>query len=177
EGEGREMAVRAERAALVLGAEGFTSVLDERKSMSLGQLPQRIELARIAEDVDSEDRAGAVSDGGLRRSRVEVQRTRVDVREHGPRALVEEAVGRGDEGERRRHNLVSGADSGQSDGEVKPRGAARDARRVSRADALCKELLEAVERRAERERTRAQHLEHELLLALAEVRRGEADLP
>ena len=59
--------------------------------------------------------------------------------------------------------------------QMQARGSRGDGRRVRSADALGDELLEAVDRRPEREPARAQHLEHELLLALAEIRPRERD--
>ena len=50
----------------------------------------------------------------------------------------------------------------------------RDGDRVVDAEPLGEGALEALQHRAEREPPRAQHLEHELLLALAERRAGRA---
>ena len=56
EGEDRVDAVRADRPALVLGAERLAGVLDQRQAVLRAQLAQRVELARVAEDVDRDDR-------------------------------------------------------------------------------------------------------------------------
>src|SRR6266540_7340175 len=53
---------------------------------------------------------------------------------------------------------------------------ARDCSRIRRADPLGEELLETVDRRPEREPSRPQHVEDELLLALVQVRTGERNL-
>ena len=53
EGPDRRMAVRAERPALVLGAERLARVLDEREPVPLADREQLVELARVAEDVDA----------------------------------------------------------------------------------------------------------------------------
>ena len=93
----------------------------------------------------------------------------------GTAALVQEAVRARGERVRRRDDLVAGPDPGRDAEQMQARGARGDGGRVGRADALGHELLEAVDRRPERESARAQHLEHELLLALAEIRPRERD--
>ena len=60
--------------------------------------------------------------------------------------------------------------------QVQAGGAAGDGGHVGRADPLGHQLLEAVDRRPEREPPGAQHLEHELLLPLVEQRARERDL-
>ena len=99
----------------------------------------------------------------------------VDVGEDRSPALVEEAVRARRERVRRRDHLVARPDAGRDAEQVQAGGSRRDGGRVRRADPLGHELLEAVDRRPEREPARAQHLEHELLLALAEVRPRERD--
>ena len=100
---------------------------------------------------------------------------RVDVGEHGRRALVDRAVRRGDERVRRRDHLVAGADAGEAHAEVQAGRAGRDRRAVRRADRVGEQRLEARAGRPERQPARAQHLEHELLVALVDPRRGEVD--
>ncbi len=101
EGEGREVAARADPATLgVDGAERLAGVLEDRRARR--RRGQRLELRhrrRVAEDVDRQEPGGALPGGRLGRRRVEVERDRVDVAEDRPRALVEEAVGGGDEAE------------------------------------------------------------------------------
>ena len=58
---------------------------------------------------------------------------------------------------------------------MEPGGAARDGRDERRLDAFCHRALEAVDHRAEREPAGAEHLEHQLLLALADERLRERD--
>ena len=129
----------------------------------------------IAVDVDGEHRFRAFGDGRLDRRRIEVQRPPVDVREDRRRAFVERAVRRGDERVRRRHHLVAGADPGSHAEEVEARRAARDRRRVRRVDRRRELLLEAVDRRPERQPPGPEHLGDELLLPLVEPGRGELD--
>ena len=169
------MAVRAERRALVSRAERLAGVLDEREAVPFAELDQRVELARVAEDVDRDDRLRPLGDRRLDRGRVEVVRARVDVREHRRRALVDRAVRGRDERERRRDHLVAGADARQPHRKVQAGGAARDRGAVSRADGLGEQLLEARPGRPEREPAGAQRLEHELLVALVDPRRAERE--
>ena len=95
---------------------------------------QLVELAGIAVDVDGDDRPRAVGDRRLDRCGIEVERTPVDVREDGRRALVDRAVRRRDEGVRRGDDLVSGPDAGRDAEQVQPRRAARDGGGVRRSD-------------------------------------------
>ncbi len=60
---------------------------------------------------------------------------------------------------------------------MEPGRAARDGCGVRRADDLGEGLLEAVDRRAEGEPARPEHVGDELLLAFVEPGRGEADRP
>ena len=69
EGPGREMAVRAERLALVPGAERLARVLDEREPVPVADRAQLVELARVAEDVDGDDGLRPRRDRGLDRRR------------------------------------------------------------------------------------------------------------
>ena len=55
EGEDGVDAVRADDPALVLGAERLARVLDQDEAVPLGELAERVELARVAEDVDGDD--------------------------------------------------------------------------------------------------------------------------
>ncbi len=64
-------------------------------------------VGRVAEDVHRQQRPRALGDGGRGGLRIEVERHRVDVREHRPRPLVERGVGRGDERERAGDDLVA----------------------------------------------------------------------
>ena len=140
EGEDGRSAAGAERPAAVLGAERLAGVLDEGEAVPLGDRLELGELGRVAEDVHGEDRLRARRDGRLDRSGVEVQRARVDVREDRRRAFVEDAVGGGDEGERRRHDLVARPQAREPHSEVEPRGAARhrgDVRRPTRSASAC----------------------------------------
>jgi hypothetical protein len=108
---------------------------------------------------------------------IEVERARIDVDEDGRRILVQNAVGGGDERERRRDDLVAGADARGADAQMQPRGTARHSGGMLRSHRLRERLLEAVEHRAEREPPRPQDVEDELLLAFVDVGAGERNRP
>ncbi len=170
------MLVRADRPAAVAGAEGLAGVLDERETVGGGELGEAVELGRVAEDVDGEDPSGALGDRGPRRVGIHVQRSRVDVHEDRRRALEEDRVGRGDERKRGRDDLVSRAQPSQPHREVQAGRSARDRRDVLRADASGELRLEAVGHRAERQATRTQRLDRELLLPLPQPGSGHWNL-
>ena len=130
------MVERAERATAVLGAERLAGVLDDGQPVSDGELAERLELTRVAEDVDEDERLRSGRDCGGDRRRVEVQRARIDVGEDRCRTLVQHAVGRRDEGERRRDRLVSGPETSEPDAEMEPGRAARHGRDERRPDAI-----------------------------------------
>ena len=173
EGEDRGGAVRADACAAVLRAERLAGVLDQRQPVPLAELPQGVELARVAVDVDGDDGLRPLRDRGLDRGGIEVHRALVDVGEDGHCPLVDGAVRRRDERVRRRDRLVALPQPGQPAEQVKPGGARRDRGGVRCSDALREALLEAFDRRAEGEPPRPEHLEHELLVALVDVGRGE----
>ena len=113
EGEDRIDALRAEPAALVLRAERLAGVLDQDEVVLLGQRPERIELAGVAEDVHGDDALRPLGDRRLDCCRFEVHGPLVDVGEDGRRAFVDEAVRRGDERVRRRDHLVARSEAGE----------------------------------------------------------------
>ena len=92
EGEDGGRAVGADAGSPILRAERLTGVLDQGQPVPLAELAQRLELARVAEDVDRDDRAGPRRDRGFHRGRVEIERVRIDIGEDGRRALVDKAI-------------------------------------------------------------------------------------
>src|SRR5205823_7730749 len=107
--------------------------------------------------------------------RVEVERARIDVGEHGSRALVDEAVRARLERVRARDHLVARTERSSVAQQVESGGPTRDGDGVRGTDALGEGLLETRNERPQRQPTRTEHVEHELLLALVEVRRRERD--
>src|SRR5262245_178307 len=165
--------VRADRRALVLRPERLTGVVDQPEPVPLRDRAQLVELARVAEHVDDDDPLCALRDRRLDRIRIEVQRPRVDIREDWDTSLDDEAVRRRDERDRGRDHLVARLHARDVAEQVQPGGAARHRSRIGRADALGDQLLEAIDRRTEREPARAQDLQDELLLALIDERARE----
>jgi hypothetical protein len=101
---------------------------------------------------------------------------RIDVGERRARALEDEAVRRRRERERRRDRLVARPEPRDPAEEVQTGRPARDRGSIGSADALGDEALELLDRRAEREPSRAQDAEHELLLALVQQRLRERNV-
>src|SRR5262249_5814190 len=173
----RWVPVRAERAPFVARTERLAGVFDEREPVPVADRPQLVELTGIPEDVDGHDRARPRPHRGLDGGRIEVERVGVDVGEDRGCPHVDRAVGRGDERVGRGDYLVAGSDAGEAHAEVQARRAGRHGRAVRRADGLGEELLEPRPDGPEREPPGAHHLDNELLVALVEPRRGEADGP
>ncbi len=167
--------LRAEPLALVPRAERLARVVDQREAVLRRNRADLVELARIAVDVDRDDRLRARRDRRLDRGGIHVQRPRVDVGEHRSRALVDEAVGRRGERVRGRDHLVARSDAGGDAQQVQARGSGRDGGRVRRADLRCDHLLEAVDRRAEREPTGPEDFDDRLLFPLVEIRPRQRD--
>ena len=115
-------------------------------------------------------------DGLGDRSRVEVQRLRVDVGEHRCRALVEHAVRRGDEGERRGDDLVASARCRPgATHRCSPAVPLETAATNGALDAFCQRALEPVDHRPERQAPERSTSSDERLLALADVGLRERD--
>ena len=170
------MAVRAELSgpcSVAPSASQASSIIAIPLSSQSGS--SAVVLGGVAEDVDRDDRLRARRDRGRDRIRVEVERLRVDVGEDRRRAFVDRAVRRGDERVRRRDHLVAGADAREPHAEMQAGGSGRDGGAVRRVDRVSEQRLEARAHRAEREPARAQHLEHELLVALVDPRCAEVD--
>ena len=140
-----------ERSALVLRTEGLSGVLDQCEPVSLAHSAQLVELRGIAEHVDSDDGFRPGGDRRLDGGRIQVERQLIDVREDRGRALEDEAVGRGDERNRRGDRLVSGTETRDVTQKMESRGAARDRGGEGRANLLRHQLFEAVDRGPERE--------------------------
>ena len=122
EGEGGEVAAGADRAPLgVDRADRLAGVLEDAEAVLGGERLQLRHRRRVAEDVDRQDAPGALAHRGRRGRRVEVEGLRVDVAEDRPGALVEQAVGGGDEAEGAGQDLVAGAPAERPHPEVQRR--------------------------------------------------------
>ena len=137
-------------------AERLAGVLEDAEAAARGERLQLRHRRRVAEDVDGQDAGRALPDRGLGGGRVEVQRLGIDVAEDRAGALVEQAVGRGDEAEGAGQDLVARAPSRAP----APRGAGpscrwrRRPRRRPRASSA-KLALEALPHRPQREPARS----------------------
>ena len=178
EGEGGGVAARARprTPSASTAPSAWQRVLEQAEAALGGERLERRHRRRVAEDVDrQESRGRAPPTAAARRRRIDVERHRVDVAEDGRRALVQQAVGRRDEAERGRHDLVAGAPAERADAEVE-RGVPLDDRdRVLDPEPAGEVALEALQHRPQREPPRAQHLEHQLLLARPELGPRERD--
>ena len=99
----------------------------------------------------------------------------LDVHEPRHRPLVEEAVGRGDEAERGRDDLVTLADPEGTHAHVEPGGAAGAGDPFAAADERRDARFEPRGERAQREHVAGEDLGHELEFTGADVRPGEGD--
>ena len=106
---------------------------------------------------------------------VEAEGVLLDVDEARPRSLVEEAVGRGHEAERRRDDLVALADLEGSDGHVEPGRPAAAGHPEASSRNPGDRLLELPREGAEGEDTALQDLRHQLAFAGADRRLGQRD--
>ena len=143
EAEGRRDAGRRDAA----GAECLGGVLDLRHA-ELGELGER---RRPAEKVHRHDRLRPRRDPARDVLNVEVERGRVDVREHGRRAAAGDRLGGRVERERRADDLVARPDSHAVEHEHERVGAVRDADRLRHAQVGRGLLLERLDVRSENE--------------------------
>ena len=123
------------------GAERLRRVLDDRQ-VELSELRDR---RRATEEMDGHDRARALGHAPRDVVRVEVQRRRVDVGEHGCRAATRDRLRGRVEGERRADHLVPRPDPERVEDEDERVGAVRDADRPPHAEVVGRFLLERVE--------------------------------
>ncbi len=132
--------------------------------------------ARAAEDVDRQDRPGPVGHRLADEGRIDAQAVVLDIHEPRGGALVEDAVGRRDEAERRGDHLVAGADPERPDAEVQPGRAARAGDPLSSARQRRDAGLEPWGERAQGKDVAPQDLVDQLPLALADVGASERNL-
>ena len=179
EREGRHIAIAADAMPLVGRAERLRRVLHERDAMAVGQLPERAEVGRLAEQVDRHDSPRPLGDRGLGRGGVEAERDRIDVGEDGRGAAARDRLGGREEGVRRGHDLVPGADAERLQPELDGVGAVGDGHGMAVADRGGHLLLERPHVRAEDEAPGVDHLAdqpldlgQQLLVLPADVHQG-----
>ena len=174
EAEDGRRAVRPDRLPLVGGAERFGRVLDQQQAVTRSDRAELVELARIPNMstatiafvrfvIAASTAAGSMfSVWGSTSANTGVPPSRM-------KQLAEATNEIGDV------ITSSPADARDSTEQVEAGRAARQGDGIRGADALGDHRLEAVDHRAEREPTRPEHLEHELLFPLAEIRPRQGD--
>lgn len=118
EAPGARMADGAEHAALVHGAMGLGTVLDDPQSMPVGQVHDRPHVAGPARQVDADDGLRARRQDGRDRAGRNIAAIGLDVSEHRRRTSVHDAGNAGDEGARRNHDFVARTDAHGFQGDV-----------------------------------------------------------
>ena len=101
----------ADACPFVFGAVGLAGVFNHQQPAPVCDLHDRIHLARLAEDVHRHDGLGPGRDCFFYARRIKVECLWIDVDEYRLCAGVEDAVGRGDEAERRRDDLIACVDA------------------------------------------------------------------
>ncbi len=135
-------------------AERLRGILDHRQA----ELRELAERHRAAEEVDGHDRLRPVGDACGDVVGVEVERRRVDVREHRRRAAPGDRLRGRIERERGADHLVAGADLEGVEDEHERVGAVRDPDRPLHAEVGGRLLLERRDVRPADERSRGEHL-------------------
>jgi hypothetical protein len=130
-------------------------VLDERDAMARAHVDQRLDLRRLTEDVHRLD--GARQPLATPRppldlvdeeARLHVPGLALRVDQQHPAALVEDGVGRGDEGQRRHRHLFPVGHADEAQGDVDGGRAAGAGHRVARPDVGGELALEPLDERA-----------------------------
>jgi hypothetical protein len=122
--------------------------------------PQVVVIRRLPGVIDGDDRLRARRDPGFDPFGVQEQRGRIDVREHRRSALVDDAVGRRGERERRDDDLVARPDPQGERGGVEGRRAAVDGHPLARPDRGGERLFEPPDQRSGREPVGPQRRRH-----------------
>ena len=142
EAEAAEVSDGSGLQAVVFGFDSVRAVLDHLEAMPVRDLHDGAHLAGAAGEVHGENGAGPGGDALLDPRRVDVHGRRVDIREHGRRARVENGVHRGAKGQRRGDHLVARADASRNHADVKRGGTGIDGSGLRRCDPLVfRELL------------------------------------
>ena len=148
------------RAVAELAAVRLRAVLDEGDPALVRDRAEGVDVGRVTEHVDGDDRLGPLGDEPLDVRGIHQRLRRRDaIREDRFAARDAASVRVGDERESRSDHLVARADAGSQTGHVKRRGGTRDGYRVLRARVLAERLLELERPRAHREPAGAKRVE------------------
>src|SRR5215470_12317041 len=106
--EAAHAAEPADPTPLVTRAGGLGRVLDNDEPVSGGQLEQRVEVHRMAEEVHEKNGSGSRCEPLLDLSRLEVVGSGIDIGKDRSSTLGQDRIGGGDAGERGGNHLVPG---------------------------------------------------------------------
>ncbi len=173
EGEHRRRREGPDPPALVLRADGMRGVLEHGDPAGGGELEDRIEVRRLAHEVDRQDHLRSRREPLLDLLDPDVQSGRVDVREDGPGAAVDDRVERRHERHGRRHDFVARADSEREERDVQARGRRGDRHGIAAADVLGERGGETLDLRPRRDPAGGERIEQLLDFLGADGRTGE----
>ena len=120
-------------------------VLDQRDVGSVHQVQQLVQFGRVAVDVGGDDGAGAVRDFAAYVGRIDAERLRVGVGEHGRRAAVQGRRDAGVPGDGRHDDFAPAGRAGGEHGRVQGGGAVADGQGEARADEVAELGLELLD--------------------------------
>ena len=153
---------------------GLSGVLHDGQLVAVGQCRQCVHIGGEPVQVNRHYCGGARADERRYRPRVDSAGRR-DVGETGSGAGPENGVERGGKGERRRDDLVAGADADGLQGDFERCRAIAHGHRMTCPRHRGTELLEAGHHRPLRELAAAQYFENEGLHVRAEIRLADTD--
>ena len=110
EAEATDCTERAGGLVIEARADGLGGVLDHVQAVALGDLTDGVHVGTLAEEMHRNDRPGERRDCVFDLLRVDVERPRIDINEHGLRAQPPDGAGRGEEREARHDDFVPFAD-------------------------------------------------------------------
>jgi hypothetical protein len=135
--------------AVQLGPVRLGGVLEHLNAAGFRQLPQFRKRRGVAEDVDRDQRPGAIADRRIRGGGGHAPGLGVDVAEDGGRAEGHHGLGGGEEGERGDHHLVARADAQRAETDLQRVGPIGEPDAVLSTDEAGELGLERLDLRAE----------------------------
>ena len=111
EAEHPDAAESADRLVLETATDPLAAVFDQRQFIFRTERGEIGHSGRVAEHLDADDRLGTLGDLPFAAFEAHVERAGIAVNEDGRRAGVQDTVGRSDEAERGRDDLVTRPDA------------------------------------------------------------------